>query len=230
MKGLVKKILYNNPLKRRREDIFRRTIKNTDASFLVPNCIGGILFHDMGLRFLSPTVNLMMTQTDFFEFVMDLDDYLDGEFVFHDNTTECPCADLYPLNGNKCITVNFTHYKSKKEAIEKWNSRKKRINKNNLFIFLEERDGLTEENINELAKLDVKGIVVFTCNEYKDIPYTVYLPKYHNNGEVGNILKQNHFTGKREYENYFDFVRWFNEADGYPYNVQEFIINNCQTR
>ena len=226
MKGLVKKILYINPLKRHREIVLRQSIKNIDVSFLVPNCIGGIIFHDMGLRFLSPTVNLMMTQTDFFEFVMYLDDYLGGNFVFiHDNDSECPCAELYPLNGRKYITVNFTHYRSEKEAIEKWNSRKKRINKNNLFVFLEERDGLTEKEIIKLAELSVKGIVVFTCNEYKDIPYTVYLPKYHNNGEVGNILKQNHFTGKREYEKYFDFVKWFNEADGYPYNVQEFVRN-----
>ena len=39
-----------------------------------------------------------------------------------------------------------------------------------------------------IGELNVKGIVVFTANEYPDIPYALYLPKYHDDGEVGNIL------------------------------------------
>lgn len=30
--------------------------QETEASFLCPNCIGGILFHDLGMRFYSPTL------------------------------------------------------------------------------------------------------------------------------------------------------------------------------
>lgn len=66
----ISKILSEkNPLAIARRNKMQRELKNKEVSFLCPNCIGGILFHDLGLRFLSPTVNLMMTQTDFVKFV-----------------------------------------------------------------------------------------------------------------------------------------------------------------
>lgn len=204
-------------------DIYRRhkmriKLKNKDISFLCPNCIGGILFHDLKLKFLSPTINLMITQKDFVKLALRLDDYLKKKLVFFEHPEySCPCARL----GD--ITIHFTHYKTMEEAKTKWYERMKRIDKNNLFVFIEERDGLTKEEICELRKLNVKGLVVFTAHEYSNIPYTVYLSKYNRNGEVGNILKKSYITGQHEYESFFDFVSWFNCANGGDYNVSPFI-------
>ena len=36
----------------------RKRLKNRSFSLVTNNCIGGIISHDMHLRFLSPTVNL----------------------------------------------------------------------------------------------------------------------------------------------------------------------------
>ncbi len=219
----VKSIIENNFIKKCRIKRMRKQLRNEEITLFTPNCLGGILFHDLGLRFLSPTVNLMMTQTDFLEFVLHLDEYINGEFEFIEKKEhECPCAYLYRSNSDKKIMVAFTHYKTEKEALEKWNSRKVRINKDNIFIFIEERDVISKQDLEKLASLKVRGIVAFTCNEYKDIPYAVYLPKYNKDGEVGNILKKNHITGSREYEKYFDFVKWFNEASGSPYEAERF--------
>ena len=65
-----------------------------------------------------------------------------------------------------------------------------------------------------LAQLPVRGLLVFTANAYPDIPYTLQLPKYEKDGEVGNILSMSFLDGLREYERYFDFVKWFNESHG----------------
>lgn len=224
LKTIIKRVSTNNFIRRHAVKKMRRELVNTNASFLTPNCIGGILFHDLGLKFMSPTVNLMMTQRDFLLFVLHLDDYLNGTFHFfeHEEYT-CPCAKLSPMNGEQEITVHFTHYHSQEEALQKWEERKHRIDKNNLFILIEERDGISKEELSLLSNLRVKGIVAFSCNEYPDLPYTVCLSKYTQAGEVGNILQQSHLTGKREYEKFFDFVKWFNEADGYPYNVSPFV-------
>lgn len=207
---------YNPAANHRRKQMQKRLV-NKEVSFLVPNCIGGILFHDLGLRFQSPTVNLMMKQTDFVRFVTHLDEYLQKDLVFfnHPELT-CPCAML----GDVCI--HFTHFNSEIEAKEKWIQRAGRIRKDNLFIFCEERDSLSEEEIRSLADIKAKGILVFTANRYEDIPYTLYLPTYHKAGEVGNILARNYFDDSREYEKYFDFVAWFNEADGKNYDVSRY--------
>ena len=215
---LKKKIGEINPLAVLRRTNMRKKLKNRTVSLLVPNCLGGILFHDLGLKFRSPTVNLMMTQTDFLRFVQDLDGYLAAELEFYASTEhKCPCAML------RDVSICFTHFKTEEEAREKWQERAKRIDRDNLFIFAEERDGLTEEQIRAFGSLPAKGVAVFTAREYPDIPWAVYIPKYAKDGEVGNILRRNYVNDSREYEKYFDFVKWFNEADGKDLNVRPFI-------
>ena len=158
-----------------RKKLMRKRIKNLTPTFLTPNCMGGILFHDLGLRFYSPTINTMLSQTDFVKFVLGLDNYLSCELEFfsHPDYT-FPCARL----GD--ITIHFTHYKTEEEARNKWLERSKRIDKNNLFIACSERDGLTKEDILKLGNIKARGLIVFTCNDYPDIPYTVQIKKYKN--------------------------------------------------
>ena len=224
LKNTVKKLLEErNPLVILRRNKMRKALENTAASFLCPNCIGGILFHDLGLQFRSPTVNTMMTQRDFVKFALDLDRYLALDLEFFDHPEHpFPCAKL----GD--VTVHFTHYHTREEAEEKWKSRSARLDRENLFVFATERDGLTEEDIRALAKLNVRGLVVFTSKPYPDIPYALQIPKYESDGEVGNILAKSWLNGSREYEKYFDFVKWFNEANGGPFDLTSYKRENCR--
>ena len=221
--GLIKSLLDSNPIAKHRRIKMRRALKNTNFTLLAPNCLAGILLHDLGLRFMTPTVNLMMTQTDFLQFTLHLREYIREELRFVDLPDEnCPCAYLGGENLPS-VTIIFTHYRTAEEAKAKWLDRITRINFDNIFVLLEERDGITEDDLHKLSLLNVRGVVAFTCNQYDAIPYTVYLEKYHSAGEVGNILKKNHLTGSREYEKYFDFIQWFNKADGKNYDVSEFV-------
>lgn len=208
----------HNPLAVRRRKLLRKDLVNHNVSFLCPNCIGGILFHDLGLQFRSPTVNLMMYQPHFAKFVLNLDSYLSKEFTpFIDPEYTIPCAKL----GD--IDIHFTHYKTAEEGILKWKSRADRIDPNNTFVFLTERDNLTYEEIKALEKLQVRGLLVFTAHNYPDIPYALHIPKYEKDGEVGNILRKSYLDDHREYETYFNFVKWFNEANGGDYDIRPYI-------
>lgn len=225
IKKFIKQFLKrNNPLTTVRCRKMQENLQNHTPSFLCPNCIGGILFHDLGQKFMSPTVNLSINQKEFVDFILHYDEYINGTFEFFQHESlSCPCAYLSYAEGKK-ITVIFTHYKTEEYAVKKWNDRAKRINKDNLFIFLEERDGLNENDIKSLAGIHAKGLVVFTAHPYENIPYCVYIPKYAAEGEVGNILKKSYINGAREYEKYFDFVKWFNEADGNDFDVSDYIL------
>lgn len=208
-----------NPLAIRRRNKLRKRIVNRSATFLCPNCIGGHIFHDLGLQFRSPTVNLMLFQPHFVKFVHDLDGYLAKDFVpFEDPAFTVPCARL----GD--IDIHFTHYKTLEEGIGKWNERASRMDRNNTFVFLTERDGLSYEEIKSLGKLKVRGLLVFTAHCYPDIPYALHIPKYEASGEVGNILRKSNWDDHREYETYFDFVKWFNEANGGNYDIRPYIL------
>lgn len=214
IKALLSKL---NPLAISRRKQMRSHLINTSPSFLCPNCIGGILFHDLAIQFRSPTVNLMMEQPDFVKFVLNAEYYLSVQPDFYSKTRyECPCAHF----GD--ITVHFTHYATAEEAATKWNERKSRIDWDNLFVFALERDGLTKKEILQLGSICCRGLVVFTANSYPDIPYTVQIPRYAPEGQIGNILEKSWLDDSREYEHYFDFVKWFNEADGGNYDVRPY--------
>ncbi len=218
LKNMVSSV---NPFAQYRRHVMRKKLNNTTPTFLCPNCIGGILFHDLGLQFRSPTVNLMMYQPDFINFATNLDHYLSKELHFYqDPDYTCPCAKLDD------ITIHFTHYPTADVAEKKWNDRKSRINPDNLFIFATERDGLTKEDIQRLGTISARGILVFTTHNYPDIPYTLQIPCFDENGEVGNILKKSIINESRNYEKYFDFVGWFNEANGKPYDVSPYAKCN----
>lgn len=217
-KDTIKHLLSEkNPVAIHRRNKMRRTLINTTPTFLCPNCIGGILFHDLGLQFRSPTVNLMMLQTDFVKFVLNMDYYFAQELAFFRHPEyDFPCAFL----GD--ITIHFTHYRTKEEAAQKWAERSARIDRDNLFVFLEERDGLAREDILRLRSIHARGVVVFTANAYPDIPYTLQISKYASDGEIGNILAKSYWDDSREYEEIFDFVKWFNEADGNGYDISAY--------
>lgn len=217
-KKFVKVLLYRcNPLAVRRRSKMRKALTNRTPSLLCPNCLGGILFHDLGLQFRSPTINLMMEQPDFVKFVLNMEHYLQQNLCFFEKSGyNCPCAQLDDL------TIHFTHYATPEEAERKWRERTKRIDYDNLFVLATERDGLTKYDIQSLGSLRCRGLVVFTANDYPDIPYTLQIPKYAKDGFVGNILLKSWKDESREYEQYFDFVKWFNEADGSTNTVKRF--------
>ena len=57
-----------------------------NISFISQNCIGGIIYHDMEQKFLTPTINLYLMANDFVKFVENLEYYLNQELIMLDGT------------------------------------------------------------------------------------------------------------------------------------------------
>lgn len=217
----IKKILYNNPFAEARRKAMRSRLKNTSMTFLAPSCIGGILFHDLGLQFRSPTVNLMMFQPDFVKLVTRWDEYSSYDFQFYDDPQfkDIPCARLND------ITIHFTHYKTPEEAVSKWRERESRMDWDNTFIFCSDKDSISREEIEELGKMNVRGILVMTAKrDWADIPYVLFVPECEKWGEMHDLQGIHYISGYRNYEKYFDWVKWFNEANGRPYDVKPYSL------
>ncbi|MGN0334355.1 MAG: DUF1919 domain-containing protein [Lachnospiraceae bacterium] len=183
----------------------RRQLKNKNFTILSCNCAAGIIYHRYNQPFLSPTINLWIEQNDFLKFVSDLDFYLAQELHFIETDAGYPVAEC----GD--IKIWFNHYTSEKDAEEKWNSRKNRINRKNLFILMSERDGITREDILKLGEVPCKNRVIFTSHQYEDIPYACFLPPYEGEEQVGYYLQKNPLTDKTVMEKYFDFTEWLNQ-------------------
>lgn len=61
--------------------IARRKNNNKDFSLFIPDCMGGYIYHQLGLSFMSPTVSTMIKQTDFYKFITDIDKYINADFA-----------------------------------------------------------------------------------------------------------------------------------------------------
>ncbi len=200
MKNIWKKV---NPINRLRIKRLRSKLINRKFTLITSNCIGGIIYHDLGLRFLSPTINTRISSKEFVKFVINLDNYLKMPLCF------IPSDESYPVAILGDVTINFVHYHSEEEAMQKWEERKLRINWDNIFIITNDCDGITEDDIKKLDSLPYH-VAVFTARDYPNIKSAIYMSCFKNRKYVGNTLKQNPITGKRVYEKYIDLPKWFN--------------------
>ena len=184
--------------------INRKRLKNKDFTLLTPNCFGGIIYNCLGLKFTSPTINLRFdTVWEFYLFCSRLDEYLQKKLV------EIPSNNVYPMAMLGDLTLHLVHYKTFKDAEEKWESRKKRMNFDNICIisndWVNEDTYLDDEIIIKFSELNCRNVVILTQNK-KNIPNTYYLGRR----KLRNLMKTNALTGLRGFELTFDYVNFLN--------------------
>lgn len=183
-----------------------RKLQNTNFSIISSNCNGGVACHDLKVRFNSPTVNLSMSAGDFLKFVKHLEYYVNTDIVERkDDTVTYPVG----LLGNE-ILLHFMHYNSFEEAVKKWNERKKRINYQNLFLMMTDRDGCTEAMIKEFDRLPYKNKILFSASDYPELKSVVYCSEFSDKECVPILTEWRNMRGERLYDRYFDVVEWLN--------------------
>ena len=179
-------------------------LKNKTPSIIASNCNGGIMLHDLHLPFNTPTINLFFTAEDYLKFVTDLDRYLDLE------VEEAQSDQNYPVGKLGDITIYFMHYHSFREAKDKWNERKQRIDKTNLFFVMTDKNGCTYEMIRAFDTLPYEHKVIFTHKPYREFPSACYIPGFEEQGEVGILSDWNPGFLRRRYLDDFDYVSFLN--------------------
>ena len=200
-----RKILRNHISKK-----YKKNIKNKDCSIISMNCIGGVVSHELGLRFNSPTVNLWFEPRDYIKFLSNLEFYLFGcEIEIDEQYTK---EYSYPVGKLDDIHIYFTHYESFEQAKQKWNQRLKRLNLDNIYIIMVQKDGCTKQDILSFDKLKYKHKVIFTATEYPWCNSGYHIPKSEENEDnVRNLIEfKNKFTGKRWLDE-FDWISFLNK-------------------
>lgn len=112
--------IYNNKITRRWNNLMRklfiqpllqRRLKNTDFSLIANNCTGGFIYHDLGLQFKSPTINMFFCLDTYFDFIEHLDEYLSQKLAVCANPIVTPAFDYPVMNlGGGRIAVNRTTF------------------------------------------------------------------------------------------------------------------------
>lgn len=168
------------------------------------------MYHRLGKQFLSPTVNLWLSQPDFVEFCVHLDYYLSEDLVFLDTDKKYPVA-LLPGNKKDIpdIMIHFNHDKYQENAKQKWKERKRRIVKDNLYIMLYKLDGVTVEQLKRLESVTCKNKVVFSAVPLPDIPWSKCIRPNLRHQYPFSYLSKDIF-GVRYIEKRFAFVSFLN--------------------
>ena len=183
----------------------RLRLRNNTFSLISQNCNGMFMLKDLNQQYNSPFINLWMYPRDFIKFLENMDYYLEKEisFIKYHNCN-------YPVGIIDDIRIFFMHFETEKEAEEKWNKRKKRINKNNLFILMTDRDECTYEDLVRFDNLPYKNKVVFTHVKHSDIVSAVYIPGFDNEDSVGLCYEYTSEKSYKRHQDAFDYVNWFN--------------------
>ena len=109
-----------------------RRLQRSRLSIFSINCFGGHMSHTLGLPFRSPLVNSFFKEKDYLRFLRAPYLYLEEDLIFKEMNIDPNTKTDYPVFTLGNIDVHFNHYDKMDEA--KFNERKKKINRYNLFV------------------------------------------------------------------------------------------------
>lgn len=124
---------------------------NSKVSIIANNCWGGAAYHTLGMRFLSPFINMFLHDVDYLRLLGNLRYYLKQKLQFVRMDYTPILARDYPVCRLDDVELHFNHYISMKEAERKWEERIERLNWNNLFIMMFTEDCCSAEIFDHLS-------------------------------------------------------------------------------
>ena len=171
----------------------RKKILNIDFSIISNNCWAGWVYRRYGIEYRTPTVGLFIMPGDYIIFLKNLKEYInmDMKFIKPEDSkykeyisSKDKRFGSYPIGKLNDIEIHFLHYKSSKEAYEKWNRRKQRINLKNLIVKFNDQNGCEYKEFDEFNKLPYKNKIFFTANNNFTKSESIYIKEYSKSGFV----------------------------------------------
>lgn len=184
----------------------RLRLKNKTMTVLSSNCNGAYMLHDLGCPFNSPTVNLYFLPEHFLKFVSNPQKYLYAEM----KEIVLPDVD-YPVGQIEDILLYLMHYASFDEAKSAWERRAARVNLDNAFLVMTDKNDCTYEQIKQFDELPYEHKVIFTHKEYPEFSSAYYIPGFEEEGEVGILSDWKPQLIRRRWLDDFDYVSFFNK-------------------
>ena len=186
---------------------FQKRLTNQGMSVISANCVGAFILHDLNQPFNSPFVNLYLDPSDFVRYLQNITFYQAQPLQFIQTEKS------YPVGLLGDLKVHFMHYHSEQEAREKWEARSQRLDFDNLFIMMTDKDGgkgAKYEDLQAFDNLPHPNKVVFTHKPYPELKSAFYIKGFENENEVGDLFTFSGWNGEKYYDQ-FDYVSWFNQ-------------------
>ena len=114
------------------------------------HCWGGFTYNNLGMEFLSPTINMFFSDEDYIKFLKQPKFYLEQELKFYKWQFEKNFKRDFPVASCADILLYFNHATDFICAKTDWERRIKRIKWDNLFCMMQTCNPNIEEQFNNL--------------------------------------------------------------------------------
>ena len=188
---------------------WRRARLRDHPTVISRNCLGGVLFHDLGLEFLSPTINMTMPAEDFILLCQHLPAFLAVKMEeVAEHGRPYPVGKLTTDYGT--ITLYLVHYSTFEAAAETWERRKQRVDLNNIRVILHDLPNAPESLLEHFEQLPYPHKVLFSSGiDEKKYPHCHNLPSY-TAGYAGPVTEYKHPFSIRRYQDEYDWIPFLN--------------------
>ena len=147
-----------------------RMLDGGPVSILSNNCLAGLIYHDLGLRFDSPTINLWIPLPSFITFVENLDEALQADIAeVHAAGRPYPVGQMVVGQDQEEIPLHFMHYHTFREALEKWHSRSTRVDRSRLIIVAADNAPCTDDQLRRFQSLPFPKLLLSHCRHSAEV-------------------------------------------------------------
>lgn len=161
-------------------------LKQEQFSLISQNCIGGLFYHDMGLQFQSPTINLFFSAEDFLKFAANLEYYMRLELDMY-------WGPDYPMGRLDDLVIHFMHYLTCREAKDAWERRRMRLQYDKIVIISTDRNNFGIDEFMEWKNLPYKKILFTANSKFAGEEGVVFYPEYEKKGLVPDLIPKREF-------------------------------------
>lgn len=186
--------------------IRRSFLRNKSLTIISNNCIAGFLYHDYGMRFNSPTINLFINAYDYNRFL----DYIVAKAPITDIVDITRPEDDCPqglLNGD--VRISFVHYPSFAIARQKWLERVQRIDYDNMLVIYCQAS-VREDILVDFDNQPINNKIALVNKEYPQLDSCIVVRGFEKDDKLGYIFDKYKWYGLT----YYDQVDWLSLFNG----------------
>ena len=189
----------------------RNSLRNSNFSLITSDCTGGCVAKDLRVRMNSPTRNFYFNADDYIKFCKNLDYYLTLQPELYTGNYSGEGSE-YLMASLGDLKMFLVHYLSVEQCRDEWIRRRERVNKDNLFFVMNDRNYCTEEDIKAFDELPYDNKVCFTHIRYPQYKSTYYISGSEKDDYLKSVMDYVHQWWIKRYYDQFAFVTWLNNG------------------
>lgn len=169
-------------------NLVKRKTRDLDICIFSNDCWGGEFYRFTNRQYNTPFVGLMVMAPCYIRFLKNPRYYLNMDLKFIEKSKYDDIQEYrenvrdFPIGLLDDVEVHFLHYLDAEEAYQKWNTRKRRVDWNNLYVkFSMDKDYADENLLKAFEELPYKNKISFSKHSYK-CPSNVKVTTYVENG------------------------------------------------